>query len=376
MRWLMFVACAVTVLGCRQAVDGDRALIEIVPSSSTAVVMITPPALVATWAEPVITALAQAIAVPLCVVTRARHADRVIAAWIHMLPADGWMIGMVGGADPPCPELERHGVVAVWSRDLAPRTDDDPGFFADRTRQQRWQRLRKQPVRSLVDTEISPGVTARGDIGLAVVDGIDARATIHLDADAAAFGLRQRFDRWRADADAWPAIAAITASQPVLGQPELTFDLRLPGSAGAEAAPLLAMAFVFGGLHVERPRCPAPGLLAGFGLRCSSGEVQIPLAQGGRVLDHYQDGTNTIANSAGPIAIHLGTIGARSSLRALGFRDRDSVRDIDGKPVSGDELTIMGMWLEGLVESSADTTSVVHVLRGGRSTALRFRLIP
>ena len=195
-RSLLAWTCAVAAVGCGRTAAGPRGLLDAVPAEATAVVQLEPAAVRATWVEAVAVALAARAEVPACVVARARTADRVVIAWADMLPDDGVLVAMTGGDDAPCPALATRGAIASWGRDLAPRADADPGYFAERERRARLTRLARAPVRGLADYQLSAGIVARTDVTVDGRDGVAAAATVRFDDAGAADGARARLERW------------------------------------------------------------------------------------------------------------------------------------------------------------------------------------
>ncbi|MBK9030757.1 MAG: PDZ domain-containing protein [Myxococcales bacterium] len=373
--------CVAAVVGCGRGRGGPHGLLDAIPLEATAVVQLDPAALRDTWIETVAVALATRAEVPPCVVTRARTATRVVVAWADMLPDDGFLVALTGGAVAPCPELTTRGGIATWSRDLAPRADGDDGYFADRSRRARFTRLAAAPVRGLADHELSAGIVARADVTIDGRDGVDARATVRFDAASAADGARARLDRWRANVDrdrlggAAAAVQALAVDGPVAGTPNLELTLRMPGPPGAEAAALLAAAVVAGSYLDERMPCPADTAMAPWAIVCTSGEVRVPAAARDRMLAVDGPGALLTLRRVGSNAqrVVVRAVEPTSPLRALGLAADDVVLDVDG-------VTATPASIEAALAAAAtrpvDSTATVRIMRGGRRLTLRYRITP
>ncbi len=379
-RAALIAVAALAATGCRNRRTDDGSILDRIPIEADVVVMVRPAELAATWAASLAIAQARRIAVPDCVVARARAAPRVVIAWSHELPADGWLIAIPGGVDAACPDLAAHGAVAIWSRDLPPRTRDVDGFFDDRLRRGRWGRLPGLAIRGLVEHQLSAGIIAHADFSLDPRDGVDATAVIRFDSPDAAEGARARLDRWRGDLDAermggaWPAIDALDVDGPMRGDAALTLRLRLAGELGGTAASLLATALALGADRSDRAPCPPDAVAAAWRLRCQGGELRVPsrvreqLVQSGG-LPFATDRMTTTMSAGAITGLRLTSIGAQSPLLALGLREGDWLQTVDGVTItSATGLAARASALE------PGTTVTVALIRGGRTRTLRFTL--
>ncbi|MBL8620792.1 MAG: hypothetical protein JNK64_05785 [Myxococcales bacterium] len=373
MRWCLAI-CAF-LAACRGSRAPSRAL-DAIPAEAGVVVELTPRALRGTWAEAQARAVARRGEVPACVLARAADADRVVIAWAHMLPEDGYLVAIDGGRRGACPALVEHGALALWSHGLPARTGGEPGFFGDRDRRARFARLPRTPARAVADYELSAGVVARADVTVDPRAGVDARATVRFDAGSAADGVRARLERWRANADrdrlggAWAAVAALTVAGPTPGDPTLTLGLRLPDG---DAATLLATAMIAGTFLDERMPCPAATAMTAWGTSCAGGEVRVPAAVRDRILAlPGLDAAVELRAVGDAPALALHDVAPTSPLRALGFASDDVVLlDVATGPAGP---------LAALVAAAQalplDATAQVRVRRAGRRLTFRYRLVP
>lgn len=362
-------------LACR----GDRApagALDAIPAEAGVVVEVTPRALRGTWAETQARALARRGELPACVLARAAAAERVVIAWAHMLPDDGYLLAIEGGPRGGCPALDERGGLALWSHGLPPRAAGELGFFADRDRRARFARLARTPARAVADYELSAGVVAHADVTLDPRAGIDARASVKFDAGSAADGVRARLERWRANADrdrlggAWAAVAALTVAGPTAGDPTLALALRLPD---ADAATLLATAIIAGTVLDERMPCPPATAMTAWGVRCEGGEVRVPAAVRDRMLALPAVGVAIELRAlADAPALALHDVAPTSPLRALGFASDDLlVIDLARGP-AGPLAAIVA----AVTALPVDGTAQVRVRRAGRRLTFRYRLVP
>lgn len=373
MRWCLAI-CAL-VAACRGTTPGSRAL-DAIPAEAGVVVELTPAALRSTWAEAQARAIALRGEVPACVVARAAAADRVVIAWAHMLPEDGYLVAIDGGPRGACPALVERGALALWSHGLPPRAGGEPGFFGDRDHRARFARLPKAPARAIADYELSAGVVARVDATLDPRAGVDARAAVRFDAGSAADGVRARIERWRANADrdrlggAWAAVAALAVAGPTPGDPTLTLGLRLPDG---DAATLLATAMIAGTFLDERMPCPPATAMTAWGVSCVGGEVRVPAAVRDRILALPGLGAAVELRTVGDApALALHDVAPTSPLRALGFASDDVVR-LDGATGPAGPLAALVATAQAL---PIDATAQVQVRRAGRRLTFRYRLVP
>ncbi|MBK7071090.1 MAG: hypothetical protein IPH44_02205 [Myxococcales bacterium] len=373
MRWCLAI-CAL-VAACRGSRAPSRAL-DAIPEEAGVVVELTPRAVGGTWAEAQARAVARRGEVPACVLARAAAADRVVIAWAHMLPEDGYLLAIDGGPRGGCPALVERGALALWSHGLAPRADGEPGFFTDRDRRARFARLPKAPARAIADYELSAGVVARADVTLDPRAGVDARASVRFDAGSAADGVRARIERWRANADrdrlggAWAAVAALTVAGPTPGDPTLALGLRLPDG---QAATLLATAMIAGTFLDERMPCPAATAMTAWGVSCASGEVRVPAAVRDRILALPALGAAIELRAIGDApALALHDVAPTSPLRALGFASDDVLLIDLARGPAGPLAAIVA----AAAALPVDATAQVRVRRAGRRLTFRYRLVP
>ncbi|MBP8806611.1 MAG: PDZ domain-containing protein [Kofleriaceae bacterium] len=371
----LLAAIALTTLACREPRPAPRP-IAVLPSDADAAIAIDVVAIRDTWLATALVALARRLELPDCVVARARAATAVAIAWSEQLPRDGWLVVLTGGDGPPCPALLERDGLATWHRELPPRADDDPGYFADRERRARLARRRDAPVQAIADHEVSPGIAVAADLGLDPRDGVVARAGLRFATGGAADGARARLGRWRSDLDptrlggAAAALDALTIAGPVAGTPAIELRLELPGPDGAAAGAALVTALTTGAAFESRAPCPAPTALATFGLGCAS-EIVVPRAA-------------QAALAAAPRAAPLrpGPTGGRptlaevapgSALAALGLLAGDTIVAIDGATAGPDWAAVL---VDGLATGAPGTTAAVRIRRTGRELTLRYRIAP
>ncbi|MEZ4400173.1 MAG: hypothetical protein R3B06_09150 [Kofleriaceae bacterium] len=356
--------------------------LDLVPYEATAVAELAMVRVRGTWLETLGRALARRLDVPGCVVDRAVAADRVIVAYSAQLPADGWLVVTVGGRPgAPCPALADAPGGQAWHRDLAPRDPRDDSFFTDPEHRVRWRRVPAAPLRVVGDYTISAGVTAQVHGTLAADDGVDAHLVVRLATGPAAEGVRGRLDRWRAGADparfggAWPALAAVTVRGPATGTPTLELDLALPGAAGGAAASLLATALLSASLLEEPLPCPDPAALARWGATCARGELVVPAAARDRLLA-AGPGAATLptppTDGSRPLARVRG-LPRDGALVAVGLRDGDWVKELDGAPVFADAAGLAELTAH-LAALPIGAIATVRIVRAGRQLTLRLRI--
>lgn|GEM_PF-2944933 len=375
-----YALVAALVAACHGDRTGDGSLLDRVPGEADLVVMVRPAEVGDSWAGALAIAQARRLAWPPCVVARALASTRVVVARSHTLPRDGWLVAMTGGPDRPCPALVTRGAIAIWSDGLDERGPGEPGFFEDRTRRTRWSALANRPIRGLAEHELSAGIVAHVEVTVDPRDGVDLDGQVRFDSPDAAAGARTRLERWRGNLDrdrmggAWPAVSALVVEGPGVGDVVLDFRLRVAGTEGSAAAPLLVTALTSGADRSDRAPCPLVTAWSRRAIRCANGELQVLHGVAPLILADMRINTDvrvTTTMSAGAITgLRLTAVGASSTLVALGLREGDWLQRIDGVTVTSAEQ--LAGWITGL---RPDTTLTLGFVRGGRSLVLRYRLV-